>query len=394
MSYLAYICENCFMIYINREIKNLVLDYLIPNKVVVLIGPRRVGKTVFIKQLIDVMQEPYVLLNGEDIATRELFKRRSTNHLMQLLNGKLLLIIDEAQKIEDIGLSLKLMIDEIKGLRILITGSSAFDVENLTGEPLTGRKYTFKMFGLSEKEYDQTDSILTFKDKLHDRLIYGNYPELLHLTTKEQKNRYLNELVSSYLLKDILSFENIRNSNKIFDLLRLLAFQVGNLVSTSELGNQTGLSTNTVIKYLDLLSKVFIIHRVGGFSRNLRKEINKSNKWYFLDNGIRNLLIANLNPIELRNDIGHLWENYMISDRIKYQNYSGMIVNNYFWRTYDQQEIDWIEEREGKLFAYEFKWNPQKMVKAPAAWTANYKSSSFEVIHSENYGQWVGKTMF
>ncbi|HAY71913.1 MAG TPA: ATPase [Saprospirales bacterium] len=381
------------MIYISREIKNLVLDYLIPNKVVVLIGPRRVGKTVFINQLIEEMQEPYVLLNGEDIATRELFKRRSINHLMQLLNGKLLFIIDEAQKIEDIGLSLKLMIDEIKGLRILITGSSAFDVENLTGEPLTGRKYTFKMFGLSEKEYDQTDSILTFRDNLHDRLIYGNYPELIHLTTKEQKMRYLNELVSSFLLKDILSFENIRSSNKIFDLLRLLAFQVGNLVSTSELGNQTGLSTNTVIKYLDLLSKVFIIHRVGGYSRNLRKEINKSNKWYFSDNGIRNLLIANLNPIELRNDIGQLWENYMISERMKFQNYSGMIVNNYFWRTYDQQEIDWIEEREGKLFAYEFKWNPQKMVKAPAAWITNYMSSSFEVIHSENFGQWVGKTI-
>ena len=379
------------MNYLEREIKAKILEYLTPNKVLVLLGPRRVGKTVLINQLIHEITEPYILLNGEDIATRELLRRRSITNYSELLNGKLFLIIDEAQKIQEIGSVLKLMIDEIKGLKILITGSSAFDIENLAGEPLTGRKYTFKLFTLSEKEFDQVDSLLVRKDKLHERLIFGNYPELLHLPSKEQKTKYLNELVSSYLLKDILSFENLKNSDKILSLLRLLAFQVGSLVSTNELGSQTGLSGNTVIKYLDLLSKVFVIHRVGGFSRNMRKEICKSSKWYFLDNGIRNLLTANFNSVELRNDTGQLWENYMISERIKFQNYSGMIVNNYFWRTYDQQEIDWIEEREGRLFAYEFKWNPKKNTKTPIAWSANYKDSDFMVINSDNYTDWIRK---
>ena len=377
------------MDYLERTIKPQILEYLLPNKVVVLLGPRRVGKTVLISQILNEITEPYVLLNGEDIATRELFTRRSVSNFLQILDGKLFLIIDEAQKIPDIGNSLKLMVDEIKGIKILVTGSSAFDVENYTGEPLTGRKYTFKLHALSEQEYDQIQPLLIRKDKLRERLIYGNYPELLQLETKAQKSRYLNELITSYLLKDILAFENIKNSDKIISLLRLLAFQVGSLVSTTELGKQLGMSGNTVTKYLDLLSKVFIIHKIGGFSRNLRKEITKNSKWYFFDNGIRNILVANLNPIELRNDMGELWENYMISERIKYQEYSGMIVNNYFWRTYDQQEIDWIEEREGKLYSYEFKWNPKKKIKEPGGWKSNYPDSEYEIITPENYTTWV-----
>lgn len=372
-----------------RKIKPILQKSLVPNKVVVLLGPRRVGKTVLINQVLKEITEPYLLLNGEDIATRELFARRSVENFRQLLGGKLLLVIDEAQKIPDIGNSLKLMIDEIKGLRALITGSSAFDVENYTGEPLTGRKITYRLFALSEGEYDQIESPLVKKDKLRSRLIYGNYPELIQLPSKEEKNRYLNDLVSSYLLKDILAFENIRNSDQIVSLLRLLAFQVGNLVSTTELGRQLGMSGNTVSKYLDLLSKVFIIHRVGGFSRNLRKEITKNSKWYFLDNGIRNILVANVNPIELRNDLGQLWENYMISERVKFQSYTGMIVNNYFWRTYDQQEIDWVEERGGKLYGYEFKWGTKKKPKEPGAWKGNYPEATFEVIHPDNYLEWI-----
>jgi predicted AAA+ superfamily ATPase len=248
---------------------------------------------------------------------------------------------------------------------------------------------TYRLFALSEGEYDQIESPLIRKDKLRNRLIYGNYPELLQLSTKEEKNRYLNDLVSSYLLKDILAFENIRNSDQIVSLLRLLAFQVGNLVSTTELGRQLGMSGNTVSKYLDLLSKVFIIHRVGGFSRNLRKEITKNSKWYFLDNGIRNILVANVNPVELRNDIGQLWENYMISERVKFQSYTGMIVNNYFWRTYDQQEIDWVEERGGKLHGYEFNWGTKKKPREPGAWKGNYPEATFEVINPDNYPEWI-----
>jgi len=375
--------------YVKRTIKSQILEYLLPNKVVVLLGPRRVGKTVLIHQILDEITEPYLLLNGEDIATRELFARRSVQNFLQLLDGKLMLIIDEAQKIPDIGNALKLMVDEIKGIKILVTGSSAFDVENYTGEPLTGRKYTFNLYALSEKEYEPIQPLLVRTDKMRERLVYGNYPELLQLNNKARKNKYLNELINSYLLKDILAFQNIKNSDKIVSLLRLLAFQVGSTVSTTELGRQLGMSGDTVTKYLDLLSKVFIIHRLGGFSRNLRKEIAKSNKWYFFDNGIRNILIANLNPIELRNDIGALWENYIISERVKHQQYTGMIVNNYFWRTYDQQEIDWIEDRGGKLYGYEFKWNPKRKTKIPGGWTNNYPDAEHTVIHSENYTEWV-----
>lgn len=377
------------MDYLKRSIEPLIKEYLLPNKVLVLLGPRRVGKTVLLRQILSEITEPFLLLNGEDLNTKELFNRRSLPNFLQLLDGKKLLVIDEAQKIPDIGHALKLMIDEIAGLRILITGSSAFDVENFTGEPLTGRKFTFKLFALSEAEYDQRDSILIRKDKLRERLVYGNYPELLQLQTTEQKNRYLNDLVGSYLLKDILAFESIKNSDKILVLLRLLAFQTGSEVSTTEIGKQLSMSSNTVSRYLDLLSKVFIIHRVGGFSRNLRKEISKSSKWYFFDNGIRNILVANLNPIDLRNDAGQLWENYIISERIKFQQNTGMIVNNYFWRTYDQQEIDWIEERGGGLHGYEFKWNEKKKTKAPGGWQEGYPDASYQVLTPENYADWV-----
>ncbi len=355
----------------------------------VLLGSRRVGKTFLIQQLLSSTQEPFVLLNGEDVATRELFARRSKVALSKMLNGSSFLIIDEAQKIPDIGNALKLMVDTIEGLKVLITGSSAFDVENYTGEPLTGRKITFKLYNISEQEITKVANPLHQVDWLHASLIYGNYPELLQMETDEEKHLYLRELLNSYLLKDILTFATIKNSDKIIDLLRLIAFQVGSEVSTSELSNSLQLSKNTVEKYLDLLTKVFIIVRIGGFSRNLRKEVNKSSRYYFLDNGIRNILVGNLNLIHLRNDMGILWENYMISERIKFQNYNHVLVYNYFWRTYDQQEIDWVEDRGGKLYGYEFKWNPKKKAKAPVAWSKAYPDGEFEVINPANYTDWL-----
>ncbi|MEZ4827786.1 MAG: ATP-binding protein [Bacteroidia bacterium] len=374
---------------IPRKVEAQVKTYLKPNKVVVILGPRRVGKTVLIQKITSETTEPYLLLNGEDFGTRELFQRRSIKALTHILDGKKFLIIDEAQKIPDIGHALKLMVDEIPGLKVLITGSSAFDVENYTGEPLTGRKMTFKLFGISEGELSPLESATEKKDNLHERLIYGNYPELLQLETQTEKHLYLRELVNSYLLKDILTFETIRNSDKIIDLLRLVAFQVGSEVKIPELSKSLQMSRNTIDKYLDLLTKVFILYKVGGFSRNLRKEVNKSSRYYFLDNGIRNVLIGNLSPLNLRNDQGALWENYMISERIKFQNYNNMLVYNYFWRTYDQQEIDWVEDRGGKLYGYEFKWNPGKGVKVPGGWSSTYPDAEFHVIHPENYQEWV-----
>ncbi|MCB0762685.1 MAG: ATP-binding protein [Flavobacteriales bacterium] len=366
-----------------------ILKYLRPNKVVVLLGPRRVGKTFLINQILSETSEPYLFLNGEDIATRELFVRRSQAALEQLLNGKRLLIIDEAQKIPDIGNVLKLMVDTIEGLKVLITGSSAFDVENYTGEPLTGRKITFNLFSISEQELSQVIPVTRKADQLQSSLIYGNYPELLQASGNEEKHLYLRELLNSYLLKDILAFDTIKNSDKIIDLLRLVAFQVGSEVSVSELSKSLQMSKNTVEKYLDLLTKVFIITKVGGFSRNMRKEVSKSNKYYFLDNGLRNILIGNLNPIHMRNDVGVLWENYMISERIKFQNYNHVLVYNYFWRTYDQQEIDWVEDRGGQLHAYEFKWNPTKKAKVPLAWSKAYPDATFHTIHPGNYSEWL-----
>jgi len=378
------------MNFIPRIVESQVKRYLRPNKVVVILGPRRVGKTMLIQKILSETTELYLLLNGEDVETRNLFQRRSIKSLESILEGKKFLIIDEAQKIPDIGNALKLMVDEISGLKVLITGSSAFDVENYTGEPLTGRKMTFKLFGISEGELSDIESITERKDNLHKRLIYGNYPELLQAETSLEKHLYLKELVNSYLLKDILTFETIRNADKIIDLLRLIAFQVGSEVKIPELSNSLQVSRNTVDKYLDLLTKVFILQKVGGFSRNLRKEINKSSRYYFLDNGVRNILIGNLNPLNLRNDIGILWENYMVSERIKYQNYNNVLVYNYFWRTYDQQKIDWVEDRGGVLYGYEFKWNSNKKPKAPVAWQKAYPNAKYAVINPENYRDWLG----
>ncbi len=377
------------MEYIVRELTESILNKLQPNKVVIIFGARRVGKTVLVKEILSKKEEPILSLNGEDIKVHDKLSIRTVENYRQLLGSYKMLYIDEAQKIPEIGLKLKLMVDEIDGLRVIISGSSAFNIHKDAGEPLTGRKYTYNLYALSEKEYNQIENNISKHDKIRERLVYGNYPELLHLPDQNDKEDYLNEMVSSYLLKDILVYENIKNSQKIFNLLRLIAFQIGGEVSLQELGKQLSISKNTVEKYLDLLSKVYILHKVEGFSRNLRKEITKNSRWYFLDNGIRNAVIANFNTIEYRNDIGQLWENYMISERLKYQEYNRISSNNYFWRTYEQQEIDWVEERGGSLFGYEFKWK-ESVVKTPTQRKNTYPDSSFEVININNYDSWIG----
>ena len=377
------------MKYIERAISDRFLKSMIPNKVLVLLGPRRVGKTSFLKHLTTTIKEPILQLNGEDNATVEVLKQRTVENYKRLMGKNVILIIDEAQKIPNIGLILKLIVDEIDGIKVIVTGSSMFDLTNQLGEPLTGRKITFQLYPIAQMEYQKAENLVQTKSNLEERLIYGSYPELLQYSSNEEKTAYLRELVSSYLLKDILEHDGIRNSGKMIDLLRLIAFQIGKEVSLDELAKQLGISRNTVERYLDLLSKVFVIYKLQGFSRNLRKEVTKSSKWYFYDNGIRNALIANFNSVNLRNDIGELWENYLLSERIKYQQYMGMVVNNYFWRTYQQQEIDWIEERGGELYAYELKWKTDKKVKIPSAWKEAYPDSKFEVMSSEDYLDWI-----
>ncbi|MGD8778910.1 MAG: ATP-binding protein [Ignavibacteria bacterium] len=369
---------------IKREIEKQIKNKLLPGKVLLLFGTRRVGKTFLMNQIIKSLKGESLVLNGEDLEVQEILNRRTIQNYKNLIGNKKYLFIDEAQHIPEIGKKLKLMIDELKNLRILVTGSSSFDLSNLSGEPLTGRKMTFMLYPFSEREISKNENLIGRKDNLMQRLVFGNYPEVYKLKNENDKIDYLKELVNSYLLKDILQFEGIKNSSVIFNLLKLISYQVGSFVSYEELGKQLNISKNTVNRYLDLLSKSFIIYKLNGFSRNLRKEITKSPKWYFYDNGIRNAIIANFSRFELRDDIGKIWENYLVGERIKFQNYSRMVVNNYFWRTYDKQEIDWIEERDGKLFAFEFKWKEQKR-KIPAAWIKNYPDSNYELISNDNY---------
>jgi uncharacterized protein len=376
---------------IKRSLEAQIIKYLLPNKVLVLLGARRIGKTCMVKEIIAQLQNETVLqLNGEDMATAEILKQRTVENYKRLLSKYSVLVIDEAQKIADIGAILKLMVDEIVGIKILVTGSSVFDLNNKLGEPLTGRKNTFHLYPLAQMEYQSLENLVQTKSNLEERLIYGCYPELLQYSNQADKANYLKQLVNDYLLKDILAFEGVRNASKMLDLLRLIAFQIGKEVSLDELGRQLGMSKNTVEKYLDLLSKVFVLYKVQGFSRNLRSEIVKSSKWYFYDNGIRNMLTANFAPLSMRNDVGELWENYCLAERLKFQEYTGLTSNNFFWRTYQQQEIDWIEERGGELFAFEIKWNADKKVKVPTAWKMAYPSANFEIIHPNNYLDWIG----
>ncbi|MBP7496623.1 MAG: ATP-binding protein [Bacteroidales bacterium] len=373
---------------LERALQITIITNLKPNKVCVLLGARRVGKTILIKEILKGYNEKYLLLNGEDFQVQDMLKERSISNYKRLLQGINLLVIDEASSINDIGKILKLIVDEIDGIKIIATGSSAFDLLNIFGEPLTGRSIIFHLFPVSQSELSRTENFIETSRMLEERLIFGSYPELFQIYDLEGKKIYLQNLVNTYLLKDILAIDGLRNSSKMYDLLKLLAFQIGKEVSINELGLQLRLSKNTIEKYIDLLSKVFVIFKLPGYSKNLRKEIKKSAKWYFYDNGIRNALISNFSPLALRRDIGELWKNYLISERIKSNNYKMKYVNTYFWRTYDQQEIDLIEEYEGKLYAYELKWG-NKPVKAPKSWTNAYPNTDFFNINRNNYIEWI-----
>lgn len=373
---------------LKRLIEDKIQDKLTANKVVLIFGARRVGKTVLIQQIINRFPGKHLLLNGEDFDTLSLLEPRSIANYKLILDGIELLAIDEAQNIPEIGQKLKLIVDEIPGIKVLASGSSSFDLLNKAGEPLVGRSSQYHLFPFSQSEISQSENRLQTQQNLEDRLVYGSYPEVVTLSGYQGKKDYLREIVNAYLLKDILSVEGLKNSKKMIDLLRLISYQTGSEVSYDELARQLGISRNTVEKYLDLLSKVFIVYRLGGFSRNLRKEISKSAKWYFYDNGIRNALIGSLSPINQRIDIGQLWENYLISERIKQNFYQGQNKSFYFWRTYDGQEIDLIEESEQKLFAFEFKWG-SKTHKAPGAFSTNYPDAGFSVINRDNYLEFV-----
>lgn len=373
---------------IKRTLQDKISERIEPNKVVLLFGARRVGKTILMRELIRTFDGKPMLLNGEDYDTIALLNERSIANYRHLLEGIDLLAIDEAQNIPDIGSKLKLIVDEIEGVRVIASGSSSFDLLNKAGEPLVGRSTQFRLNPFSQQEISQMENALETRQNLESRLIYGSYPEVVMLKSFERKTDYLRDIVGAYLLKDILTIDGLKNSGKMRELLRLIAFQMGSEVSYEELGRQLGMSKNTVEKYLDLLSKVFIVYRLGAYSRNLRKEVVKAGKWYFYDNGIRNAIIGNFNPLAVRQDVGALWENYLISERKKTADNETQAKEFYFWRTYDNQEIDLIEESYEGLSAFEFKWGDKKP-SAPAAFATAYPEASYEVINKEGYLKFI-----
>jgi predicted AAA+ superfamily ATPase len=319
-----------------------------------------------------------------------MFRERTAAHYRQLLSGVDLLIIDEAQNIPEIGKILKLIVDDVENIQVIASGSSSFDLRNQTGEPLVGRSYTFHLSPLSAEEWlTQIPAAQLYMD-LEERLVYGNYPELLSIKSFEQKQMYLSELAQSYLLKDILTLDGIKNSSKMYNLLRLVAFQMGSEVSYDELGKHLSLSRNTVEKYLDLLAKTFVIYRLPAYSRNPRKEVSKAGKWYFYDNGIRNAVIGDFRPLAIRQDVGALWESYLISERMKLNDNRHDTSMYYFWRTYNGQEIDLIEERNGELKAFEFKWGDKKP-KCPSSFKDNYPDVPFTSVNKSNFIDFVTK---
>ncbi len=353
------------------------------DKVLVLHGSRQVGKTSLVNRVIKTGKDVF-RGDGNDLDLQEILNSQRLSVIQSALGGYKLVFIDEAQKINNIGEAIKLMIDHSPGITIILTGSSSFQLSGKLGEPLTGRQNVHLLFPLSILELVNHMGRMEVLRRIDNLLVFGSYPETLTADNNDNRIKYLLNLRNSYLLKDILEMENIRNASKLFDLLRLLAFQIGMEVSLNELSNQLGLAKQTVERYLDLLEKVFIIKKVQGFSRNLRKEISKTHRYYFWDNGVRNAIINNFNPLKMRNDAGMLWENFLFTERLKTQEYLMIHANNFFWRTYDQKEIDMVEERDGKLYGYEFKLQA-KNIKAPGLWTETYSEAEFKVIDRENF---------
>jgi len=354
------------------------------QKVLMLYGTRRTGKTTIIENIVSKYPNDALLLLGEDMQVSAMLQQRTIANYSRITAGKKIIIIDEAQTVPEIGKILKLMIDGIKDITIIATGSSSFDLVYAAGEPLVGRNLVFQLYPIAQTELSVVEDYITTTRNLEQRLIYGSYPELWHIDSFREKENYLKQMVSSYLLKDLLTLENVKGADVLYKLLQLLAWQVGSQVSTVELGNSLGLNKLTVERYLDLLSKVFIIYSLSGYSNNLRKEVTKSKKWYFFDNGLRNALINDFSSLSQRNDVGQLWEQYILSERIKNNTYQSYHPQYYFWRTYDGQEIDLIESYNGTLRAFECKWKNVR-AKKPAGFAKAYPEAEFDVVSQENY---------
>ena len=373
------------MEWITRSLESQFDSFIEKGKVLVIYGARRVGKTSVVEKLLKNRNRKIFIGTGDDIDLRNILSSENKGRITTSFSGYEVVFIDEAQRIPGIGWGLKLLVDSNPEISVIATGSSSFELLNKVGEPLTGRQTLYTLYPVSMMELSEFRGRIHIIQNLSDYLIYGSYPETLNAINYEKKKDYLLTLRNSYLFKDILEVENIRNSDKMFDLLKLIAFQIGYEVSLNELSRALGIAKQTVERYLGLLAKSFIIYKVGGYSSNLRKEVTKTSRYYFWDNGVRNAVINNFNDPSTRMDMGMLWENFCYTERLKKQAYRKIYSNNYFWRTYDQQEVDLIEDREGNLFGFVFKWNPKKKSKAPKAFIEGYSNAQFECITPENF---------
>lgn len=372
------------MDFIARTLQAKIEERLAPGKAVLIYGARRVGKTILLKEIFNKIEGKKMLLIGEDMDVQNMLQNRSVHHYRQLFEGMNLLAIDEAQSIPEIGSVIKLIIDEIPHIQVIATGSSSFDLLNKIGEPLVGRASQFLLTPFSIREIAQKQNGMELRQNLENRIVYGSYPEVVGMTSNTMKEEYLRDIVNAYLLKDILAIDGLRNTAKMNRLLQLVAFQIGREVSYEELGKQLGMHRETVEKYLDLLSKVFVVYKLGAFSRNMRKEVSKAGKWYFYDNGIRNAIIGDFKDANSRMDMGKLWENFFITEKLKDNQNHLLHCQFHFWRTYDQQEIDLIEEKNDVINAYEMKWG-KKLPKAPAGFMKTYTGADFNVVNPDNY---------
>jgi predicted AAA+ superfamily ATPase len=373
-----------------RSLLPKLMNSLEPGKVVVLYGPRQVGKTTLVKELLNTSPLRSKFVNADELLYREALSSQSSQQLGEILGDAELLVIDEAQRVPEIGLNLKILADTYPHAKFIATGSSSFDLANRISEPLTGRTLTYTLYPVSYCEIRDSLGSLEAHDQLERWLIWGGYPEIASTNDPIFREQLLGNLVGSYLYRDILELDGIRRSDKIINLLRLLAYQIGFEVSIAELATTLAINRQTVEKYLDLLEKTFVIFKIGGFSRNLRKEVTKNSRYYFYDNGVRNSLINNFNYLTLRQDSGQLWENFLVVERRKANQTHGRSVNAYFWRTYDQKELDHIEEYGGRLFAYEFKWTKGEIRKSVREeFTRTYPESIVDVINRTNFEEFL-----
>ncbi len=367
-----------------RYLSDRIRNRIDSGKAIVVIGPRQVGKTTLIESILK--NKDYLLLDGDDPKTRTLLTEPNTEQIRAILGNYNYVFIDEAQRIEGIGLTMKIITDRFKNVQLFSSGSSSFDLSNKINEPLTGRKWEYQLFPISWEEYETHHGYLYAEQNLENRLLYGFYPEVLNNVGDEVS--ILKNLVNSYLYKDILSYADIRKPEVLDKLVQALALQVGSEANYSELAQIVNIDKNTVGKYIDILQKGYIVFKLNSFSRNVRNEIKTNKKIYFYDNGIRNMVIGNFNPLELRTDKGALWENFLISERMKQIEYKQSLSRTYFWRTKQQQKVDFVEENGGEIFGFEFKWNKKKNQKLPKTFTDSYNAKS-KVIDKDNFREFV-----